>query len=992
MEQCPNLSLTAQTKSNALRLIDEILCGRIPRHAPGSRNKPVDDYTHGRLPNGVTVSSQRLCHHLKLAPDGRFRLSPEVIAGLYFCRAWLEVVYDHWSDNDSYLLDEIDVQFTPLYISVEGNLTEKEQVKLFKYWTAYPMYRKMAQCKFDNPRPPHPFPALPHIPFSGKIKRFIQNRIIANNDKAWSFCWSLLQGVKRACAVVPKSFFVESLVDHVKALTQPPRMLSDETRSFLIRSTSMFLKSAEWKQNLEFDISLKPQEISQSSTFRAKRSAGGGRSELLTEFNSVVEFEHGQITIQDNFTMQSHRGKLHQDPLFVAPNFLELVGLPSSTSNMMVHPLGEALKVRVITKAEAPVTHVGRTLQKPLHNLLRHDPVFTALDRPLDTSDFANLLTREKQSVSAFSVDFWKRLCSHSTQPLSISKVHSGFKTRDCVINPESDPFYESFESYWNRGGLCFVSGDYKAATDNLSIEATRAVFQAIILNLQESSFAQSRPLVFRDLVNCYQKNLEGIRLYYPKIFWDAVSPDSSYSDLYLQSKVDEDGDRYYDMMTGQLMGSILSFPILCLANFSSYLLAFQEFFFKYLFEVFHNLSCQDFLCSNQFSVDEIPEYELSQVREGLLQGFFSPEHLSYSSCQQIQECFDLCLSQVLHTTSFGVLVNGDDILFRCNSEFYGIWKDKISDIGFTLSIGKNYCNPSYFTINSQLYRFLRDSPDSLLGPSLFEKIDYLNVGLLVSDKGLPASEWKPLDSRYNEVIGSAMKPSRCMRRFIHYHKVEIQEKVGKKANLFLPCALGGAGFISPRLLPRFKTESEKSRKDVSDHLTPIQYRFATTQLSRMHYNQRVLVSVRKISELTRYFPLAQYMMEKPFRDQALWTVPGVKHFMFQSIYDPLLPGVSPGKPQTHNPINQIRRSVEKGWVEFDSINFDKVRTPTGFDARIHDFPIPRLLECSVKFPFRLVSVSHLFSMNDIWESKRTLGLLPHQPKPVPPEMRDLMD
>jgi hypothetical protein len=47
------------------------------------------------------------------------------------------------------------------------------------------------------------------------------------------------------------------------------------------------------------------------------------------------------------------------------------------------------------------------------------------------------------------------------------------------------------------------------------------------------------------------------------------------------------------------------------------------------------------------------------------------------------------------------VLVNGDDILFRSDPELYGLWKQEIGLSTFTLSPGKNYVHPTILTINS---------------------------------------------------------------------------------------------------------------------------------------------------------------------------------------------------------------------------------------------------------------------------------------------------
>jgi hypothetical protein len=90
--------------------------------------------------------------------------------------------------------------------------------------------------------------------------------------------------------------------------------------------------------------------------------------------------------------------------------------------------------------------------------------------------------------------------------------------------------------------GELFVSGDYSAATDHLKIGVTKAIFERILLKMMLES-----PDPDTDVKVAYlaRKVLYEHRIVYPK-----------YSGL-------ED----VRQMNGQLMGSPLSFPILCIAN-----------------------------------------------------------------------------------------------------------------------------------------------------------------------------------------------------------------------------------------------------------------------------------------------------------------------------------------------------------------------------------------------------------------------------------------
>jgi hypothetical protein len=161
-----------------------------------------------------------------------------------------------------------------------------------------------------------------------------------------------------------------------------------------------------------------------------------------------------------------------------------------------------------------------------------------------------------------------------------------------------------------------WVSGDYASATDALDIRHTKAAFEAAL----NQGLFDLDPRI-RDILRSV---LYEQRINYPKT----------------QNK---NGDLdTVDQTTGQLMGSTLSFPILCTVNLVAYWKALEEYL----------------------------GVEIDNPRD------------------------------------LPVLINGDDILFRANKRLYKIWKKWIKAVGFELSLGKNYIHPNYLTVNSQLYHF----------------------------------------------------------------------------------------------------------------------------------------------------------------------------------------------------------------------------------------------------------------------------------------------
>jgi hypothetical protein len=101
------------------------------------------------------------------------------------------------------------------------------------------------------------------------------------------------------------------------------------------------------------------------------------------------------------------------------------------------------------------------------------------------------------------------------------------------------DATANSFAEFERVRGEVFVSGDYEAATDNLNKSHSIAILQAIFKN------ARSIPA--------------GVR----KSAIDSLSGVLSY------------GGSLFPQLSAQLMGNLLSFPLLCLTNFLGFVLAF---------------------------------------------------------------------------------------------------------------------------------------------------------------------------------------------------------------------------------------------------------------------------------------------------------------------------------------------------------------------------------------------------------------------------------
>jgi hypothetical protein len=263
-----------------------------------------------------------------------------------------------------------------------------------------------------------------------------------------------------------------------------------------------------------------------------------------------------------------------------------------------------------------------------------------------------------------------------------------------------------------------WVSGDYSAATDGLNLWYTKGAFET---SLEFSKLKDLDKDLLRDV-----------------LFEQTVH--------YPESMVKKSGGALssFRQTNGQLMGSVLSFPILCTINLVCYWVALENY------------------TKRMIKLEDLP-----------------------------------------------VLVNGDDILFRSNPEFYSLWLEEISKVGFTLSLGKNYVHRKVLTVNSQLYSF---------SGTRFDFLGYLNTGLLTGQSkltGRDTAKDAPIWALYNETIPNSVRPSRTHRRFLHYNRELISRASNRgEYNLFLPFSRGGLGFTLTNLVPNEITSFQRRWAD----------------------------------------------------------------------------------------------------------------------------------------------------------------------------------
>lgn len=272
-----------------------------------------------------------------------------------------------------------------------------------------------------------------------------------------------------------------------------------------------------------------------------------------------------------------------------------------------------------------------------------------------------------------------------------------------------------------------WFSIDYSAATDGLSWRFSETILRVLLANFPE----RERDWALRVL--------GPHDLYYPKGFGEYAFGGTQ--------------------TNGQLMGSILSFPILCLANLATYLLTMRS------------------------------------------------EQIGWGDSKRLA----------------GVLVNGDDMVYPAPAEKWDRHVKVASDLGLQMSVGKAYRHRTYLNINStsvhcDLFRESTPFQINYLNTGLYFSSEVQKKkGGNVDKVAEEASGLVPSINTLLEGCVDERGKRRILAGYLSLHSLKIREEcvtdvlVGNKKknhqhvrNLFLPHSLGGMG-VQPPIGFRFK-------------------------------------------------------------------------------------------------------------------------------------------------------------------------------------------
>jgi len=326
------------------------------------------------------------------------------------------------------------------------------------------------------------------------------------------------------------------------------------------------------------------------------------------------------------------------------------------------------------------------------------------------------------------------------------------------------------------------LSGDYKASTDNLHSWVSTKIVDKLMDVLEYNMSVEddtSFPLYFmKDLREMMHTALTG------HIF--------------------DFGDQKRNQRGGQLMGSIVSFPVLCIANAA---------LCRYAMEL-----------SEAYDLRSIGP--LVQRSQGL--GYPTGCDLSLTDRDQKRRQAPL-------------LVNGDDCLMCGTLTLKRVWEVLGRVMGLESSLGKTYWSSSFCTINSTIF-------ERKAGEDGWVERKYVNLGLLHGLKrSMVSSSHEPTQNAGNlGTICRELKRS-CPERYWPHVKRQFIRYNSEKLNLFskaalpwfLPEWLGGAG------LPRDGELISETDRKIASIIRKKYAEFITPPSVEAHWKMHQLVMKR---------------------------------------------------------------------------------------------------------------------------------------------------
>lgn len=631
----------------------------------------------------------------------------------------------------------------------------------------------------------------------GDLRRWMKARLNAKNRKNCHLWFSWLQA-KRACLPLTESIVQDTYREHNERLSSPDPVSRP--------GNDVFLKI---KKNLTFTKVLE--------TVRKQFAANFAERQDISSFNPSIG------ACSDKSWTRARGG---QQGALISKVGLERLGYTSRNPDRMAD-IGELIRMEYAPKGVS-----GGSIFRNLHVEVRlpfGDEIWKELNNtrestvagqtyiyadPKRSEDPSRMLRAEIQAVleplKVRVISKGPAFEYYATKGVQKS-LHRAVASLPCfklIARPFCTTMLEDLveasmtpqekeNKKMNKEKL-WASVDYSAATDGLSAALGKYILDTLICDL---------PMVVRDNCNA----VFGMHaLYYPN---------------------DGHWIRGKDQSNGQLMGSPLSFPILCLANLAVYILTMEEEGWMKELE------------------ENIRKYDIAAERERYYLEHSAMMHRGtmIALSKERKNLWSL-MNTGLENLYSRVLVNGDDMLYIGTKEN---WEKHIhvgGAVGLNLSVGKAYLHHEYANVNS--VSCLRNLHRPGVTPW---RVGFLNTGLFlgkhkvlskeddgesrdlpreiptfVSERSLRhilknkeealgdlEEEVSPLSAVIDELLSGSLpgKQGEVLGQFLKHHSEEITKECfaflrypkrdRMKAssfhrNLFLPISLGGMGCRMP--------------------------------------------------------------------------------------------------------------------------------------------------------------------------------------------------
>lgn len=571
-------------------------------------------------------------------------------------------------------------------------------LKRVKYVYTYPL------AKYLRARPPPP-PDQPFRP-TGGLRGWMRTRLNPDVDATGVNLWFSWFQCKRSTLPLSKDIVEQNYDKHLETLTMVDHG-DDATIREIFRETLFVKVLWELRSAITDAFSVSPPleewMASNNACFEEPRSTRGQQGCLseevgLSHTGGHVELKHGRLEVSSR--------RYSNYPL--APTFLY---------DMKHYP-------KVFTKVgvKKDLVHERRYRYGDDEWLTLEDRVLTTdMSRPLDCAIQAVLEPNKVRIISKGNA-----LPYYSCRPLQ-KALHSSMK-RLAPFRLIGRPFCPTDMIDLQEKATSdfeWFSVDYSAATDGLSWKYSGKILRFLLQDL---------PKFNKDLALSV---LGPHNLYYP--------PKGGRGPCELRGV----------QQNGQLMGSILSFPILCLANFGVYCLATRE-------------------TQKEWTLDERMNH---------------------------------------------VLINGDDMVYSDLPSSWDNLVSIAQRVGLEMSVGKAYVHRSYANINSTSIILPLHKEGSARTPRVVNYLNtglyfgrHKVQGRSENAQSHDSSK-EGLVGNLNTILAGARPGRECdlLRSFLAYHsnrdgvnvlmnETRVKTYTGDyfNRNLFIPIALGGMGVIPP--------------------------------------------------------------------------------------------------------------------------------------------------------------------------------------------------